>query len=208
MRVVIFGASGQTGRILVDQALAAGHAVTAFVRDSARLPVAHPRLRVVQGDVRDGAAVAGAIAGQDAVLSALGPNRPDFDAMTRGVRHILAAMEQHAVRRLVTLTGAAVPDPNDRPRLLDRVVRFALKRLNPEVLADALRHADQVRASDRDWTIVRVGRLTAGAGTGDVRVGWVGVGTRPFISRADAAAFMLKELQERAHLRQAPMISN
>ena len=53
---------------------------------------------------------------------------------------------------------------------------------------------------------MRVGRLTNGPKAGNVRVGWVGVGTRPFISRADAASFMLLELDERRHVRQAPMI--
>jgi uncharacterized protein YbjT (DUF2867 family) len=96
--VVVFGASGRTGRLLVEQALAAGHAVTAFVRDPARLPVTHARLRVVRGDVRDPQRVAEAVAGQDAVLSALGPNKPEFDAMALGARHILAAMGRHGVR--------------------------------------------------------------------------------------------------------------
>lgn len=208
MKVAIFGASGQTGRQLVEQALAHGHEVTAFVRDPARLPVRHERLRVVQGDVQDAGKVEEAVAGQDAVLSALGPAKPAFNSMTLGARHILAAMKRHGVRRLVTLTGAGVPDPHDRPKLIDRFIRFLLKRINPEVLADAQRHADQVRASDVDWTIGRVGRLTNGPRTGNVRVGWVGVGTRPFISRADAAAFMLEQLKDAAHLRQAPMISS
>src|SRR5688572_18093218 len=108
MKIVVFGASGQTGRLLVEQALAAGHEVTALVRDPSKLAVRHERLRVLQGDVQDAGAVAGAVAGQDAVLSALGPAGPAFTSMTLGARHILAAIEQHGVRRLVTLTGAGV----------------------------------------------------------------------------------------------------
>jgi putative NADH-flavin reductase len=207
VKVVVFGASGQTGRLLVEQALAAGHEVTAFVRDPAKLSLQHERLRVVQGDVQDAGAVAGAVAGQDAVLSALGPAKPAFNSMTLGARHILAGMREHGVRRLVTITGAGVPDPHDRPGPLNQAISFLLKRINPEVLADAQRHVDQVRASDVDWTIVRVGRLTDGPKTGAVRVGWVGVNTKPFVSRADAAAFMLAQLTDPAHLRQAPMIS-
>ena len=84
MKVVIFGASGRTGRLLVEQALAAGHEVTAFVRDPARLPIRHERLRVAQGDVNDAPAVDAAVAGQHAVLSALAPAKPGFDvARTR-----------------------------------------------------------------------------------------------------------------------------
>lgn len=206
MKLVIFGASGATGRQLVEQALAAGHEVTAFVRDTTKLDIRHERLRTVKGDVADAGAVAQAVVGQDAVLSALGPAKPDFNAMTLGARHILDAMRQHGVRRLVTLTGAGVPDPNDRPKLFNHVITFLLKRISPGVLEDAKRHVEQVRASDVDWTIVRVGRLNDGPKSGNVQVGWVGTGPKPFISRADVAAFMLRELEERKHLRLAPMI--
>ncbi len=145
MKVVIFGASGGTGRELVRQALDAGHDVTAFVRDVTRLGVTHERLRVAQGDVRHAAAVSATTAGQDAVLSALGPSKPDFDAMTVGARNILAAMNEHGVRRLVTLTGAGVPDSNARPKLFNHVISFLLKRISPGVLEDATRHVELVR---------------------------------------------------------------
>ena len=206
MKVVIFGASGGTGRELVRRALEAGHEVTAFVRDPARVDVTHERLRVVQGDVKDAGAVARAVAGQDAVLSALGPSKPDFSAMTVGAQHIVAAMEEHGVRRLVTLTGAGVPDANDRPKLFNHLITFLLKRISPGVLEDALRHAERVRASGVEWTIVRVGRMNDGPRSGEMAVGWVGTGPKPFVSRADAAAFMLEEMEARRYVRQAPMI--
>ncbi|HEU5318560.1 MAG TPA: SDR family oxidoreductase [Chloroflexota bacterium] len=208
MRVVIFGASGRTGRRLVEQALARGHEVTAFVRDPAKLALTHDRLRVVRGDVSDGERVAEAIAGQDAVLCALGARGPAFDAMTVGARQIVAAMRDLGVRRLITLTGAGVHDARDRPGVIGRVMVFLLKTLQPRVLADAERHCEQVRASGLDWTIVRVPRLTDGRGTGRVRAGWAGVNTGPTISRADAAGFMLDQLDGGAYVRQAPMISN
>jgi putative NADH-flavin reductase len=77
----------------VKQALEAGHEVTAYVRDPAKLGVTHQRLRVTRGDVRDAAAVAQAVAGQDAVLSALGPSKPDFNTLTEGARHILGGLD-------------------------------------------------------------------------------------------------------------------
>ena len=206
MKLVVFGASGKTGRELVTQALEAGHEVTAFVRDPSKLDLSHERLRIVKGDVGDEAVVSLAVRGQDAVLSALGPSKPAFNSMTLAARHILPAMKKHGVRRLVTLTGAGVPDPNDRPKLFNHFITFLLKRISPGVLEDAVRHVKQVRASDTEWTIVRVGRLNDGPKTGSVQTGWVGTGPKPFISRADTAAFMLRELTERKHVRQSPMI--
>ena len=74
MKLTILGATGATGTCLTSQALAAGHEVTAVVRDPARLAVAaHPRLRTVTADVMDPASIAPAIAGADAVISAVGP---------------------------------------------------------------------------------------------------------------------------------------
>jgi putative NADH-flavin reductase len=74
MKLTIFGATGATGTTLVSQALAAGHEVTAVVRDPARLAVADsPRLRIVTADVMDPDAIGPAVTGADAVLSAVGP---------------------------------------------------------------------------------------------------------------------------------------
>ena len=72
MKLLIFGATGGTGRQLVDQALAQGHEVTAFVRKPSRLPVKHDKLIVMTGSILDQADIDAAVAGHDAVLSALG----------------------------------------------------------------------------------------------------------------------------------------
>ncbi len=112
MRLIVFGASGATGRQLVEQALAANHEVTAFVRNPARFRIEHPRLTVTQGDALDPQRVSAAIAGQDAVLYAIGTNRRStLTVCTESTRHIIAAMKQHGMRRLVCLTayGAAKP---------------------------------------------------------------------------------------------------
>lgn len=94
MSVVVFGATGPLGRCVVNTALAAGHQVTAFVRTPARLEP-HPRLREFTGDVLDASAVAAAVAGHDAVISALGHSQPSPHGhdLHPGASHILAAMK-------------------------------------------------------------------------------------------------------------------
>lgn len=151
MRLVVFGASGGTGRELVRQALERGHHVRAFVRTPAKLGLEHERLEVVQGDVQDPAAVARAVAGVDAVLSALGPtsNKPDAQ-VTRGTENIISAMERQGVRRLVVTGGAGVGDPQDRPNLMNRLVKAALLLMARNVyedMLDQLDTADWVRAA-------------------------------------------------------------
>ncbi|WP_207955773.1 NAD(P)-dependent oxidoreductase [Rubrobacter marinus] len=125
----------------------------------------------------------------------------------RGTEHIVAAMKQHGVRRLVSLTGAGVRDPGDRPKLVDRVFSGLLKVLQRDVLEDAERHAEVVRRSGLDWVIVRAPRLTDGAATGEYRVGSVGENSGTKISRADVAGFMLRELTDDSYVGQAPMVS-
>lgn len=209
MKLAIFGASGKTGRHVVDLALAGGHTVTALIRDPSKLPTKDDRLTIVQGDVLDPVKVDQVIAGADAVISVLGhsPASPD-NVLTVATDHIVAAMRKHGVRRLVSLTGAGVPDSNDQPRLWNKAISWLLARLQPKLLQDSERQAGQIRSSDLDWVIVRVPRLTDQPRKGSYRVGFVGKGTGALIPRADVADFLLKQAMDATHLRQAPMISS
>ena len=208
MKIIVFGSTGGTGRVLVEQALAAGHQVTAFMRDPSKSSVQHEHLKIVQGDVRDAAQVAEAIKGQDAVLSAFGPRRgsKDTDLMTVGTKNVLATMKKHGVRRFISQSGAGVVDERDEPSVPRTIIRGILKLSAPHVLADAEQQFALIKASDLDWTIVRVPRLKAGAQTGNCRAGYKPPrGTA--VSRGDIADFMLKQLNDNMYVRQAPIIS-
>jgi putative NADH-flavin reductase len=209
MKLAIFGASGRTGRPLVQQALDAGNTVTALVRTPATFPIQNERLIIVQGDATDPAAVEKVVQGADAVLSALGQtkNSPP-DMQTVATKNIIAAMQKYGVSRFVSLTGAGVDAPDDQPKLINHVIKFALKAMSGKVLKDAENHAEVLRNSDIDWTIVRGPMLNEGPHTGQYRVGWVGVNTGTRISRADVADFMLKQVRDTTYLRKAPMISD
>ncbi len=208
MKLTIFGASGRTGRPLVEQALSEGHEVTAFVRDPAKMKLNHERLMPVKGDVKDRAAVDEAIAGADAVLSVIGHTKTSGkDVQTVGTENIVAVMKKHGVRRLVSLTGAGVRDPKDEPKLFDKAITGLLKLLQKDVLEDAENHARAVEKSDLDWVIVRGPMLTEGERKDEYRVGYVGKNSGSKISRADIADFMLKQLEDDTYLGQKPMVS-
>lgn len=214
MRVTIFGATGKTGKLLVEEALSAGHDVVAFTRTSSKLnpatsaSAAQRKLTVVQGALENAADVERAVAGVDAVISVLGPGSNAADLpITRGMQNILAAMQKHKVKRLIVSTGAGVRDADDQPKLADKLIVSLLKLVNKNVLQDMVSTVEVVRASDRDWTIVRVPMLTDDPPTGALRVGAVGkdIGTR--VGRADLAAFLLKQIGSATHVRRAPAIS-
>lgn len=209
MQVTIFGATGRTGQHLVRHSLDAGHEVVAFARTPSKLEIEHERLSIVQGDVTDAARVREAVAGADAVLSALGPDR-DAPAgfMRQAVDHMLAAMRHEGVRRLLVVVGAGVGDPRDRPRLLDRLIGALIKLISRPYYKEMIDLVETVRASDLDWTLVRVPMLVDDPGTGSPRVGYLGgnVGTR--LSREDLARFMVAQLESETYLRQAPVVSS
>lgn len=207
MKIAIFGASGRTGKLLVGQGLDAGHEITGFVRDPARLPFVHMNLKLFLGDIDDASLVDHCIAGQEAVICAIGPTRGSpKNIMTIAAYHIINAMERHGVRRLVTLTHSGVHDPQDPPHLKDRAITSLFKFRADDVLEDSIRHVEAIRASDLDWVVVRAGILTDELPSREVQVGYVGKGTGEKISRADVAAFMLEQVSQDAYLHQAPMI--
>lgn len=209
MKLAIFGATGKTGRHLVEQALAKGHIVTALARNPDKLVLGHDRLKVVQGDIRDADKVAQTVAGADAVISVLGPtsNKEEM-SVSQGVDNILAAMRQHGVRRLIQSAGAGVRDPQDQPTLVHAFFGGLVRLLSPNVVADMEQVVDKVRGSRLDWTVVRVPMLTEDAGTGNVRVGYVGKDIGPRLARPDLADYLLKQLEEPTYVGKAPAISN
>ena len=209
MKIAVFGATGRTGIHIVQQALEAGHEIVALARTPAKLSISHPHLKIVQGDIYHAAQVEQTVTGVEAVISVLGPtsNQPEF-AISTGMEIILAALQRQNVKRLIISAGAGVSDPQDAPKLFDKAIGLLLRTFSRNVYEDMLRVVATVRASDRDWTVVRVPMLTDGPLTGQIRIGMVGKGTGPRISRADMAAFMLKQVTDTQYLHQAPVVSN
>lgn len=201
MRLTIFGATGGTGTCLVQQALAAGHEVTAVVRDPARLSVpASPRLRVITADVLDPASIVTSVAGVDAVITAIGPRANGRTTISQdSVHSIIGAMSKAGTRRLITVSGTIAADEGDGP-----VLRYLLKPLARAtqlryVCADMRRAEAEVRDSQLDWTIMRPPRLTDRPGTGRYRTAIDRNPARAFsLPRADLAACILGLVSDRS----------
>ena len=201
MRLLVFGATGGTGRQCVDQALAQGHQVTAFVRQPAALAVQHPDLTIIQGDIADQDVVQRAIPGHDVVLSALG-TRGGPSALVEGTRNILAAMQTHGVRRSLWVSSLGAGDSLQQMGWLSQTL--IVKGLLRKAIEEKNAQEQIIVASRGDWIIARPGGLTDGPLTGTYRVTGPGdkVG-RPSISRADVADFMLKNLSDDRYVRKA-----
>ena len=210
MKLTIFAATGGIGRQLLGQAVAAGHDVTAVARNPRGLSPVPARAVAADLASADPAALQPAVAGADAVLSALGPRtRADAGVAARGTEVITEAMRAAGVRRVIVVSAAPIGtiaspgrphpprhDPGDgfiiRYRA-DPIVKRALRAHYADLarMEDVLRDSD----SDLDWTIVRPPRLTDKPVTGRYRTAYgQNIRRGVFVSRADVAHYMLSVL--------------
>ena len=209
MRVTVFGGTGPTGLLLVRELLGRGHDVVALARDARRLPSGETRLRVVEAPLTDAAAIRATLEGADAVASALGPHgRSPGLPITAGLARIVSAMGECGVRRIVQISTASAPDQRDLPAFKQRLLASAVCTLVPSAYAEIVAMAEELRASDLDWTLVRVPLLrTSGHAPEPVRVGYPGrdrIGF--FVRRENLAAFIAEQLALTKYVHQAPMI--
>jgi putative NADH-flavin reductase len=209
MKVLIIGATGGTGRALVEQALTQGHVVTAFVRNPVKMRTVHERLIVVKGDVLDYDSLETAVRGQDAVLSALGHSRfiVKNTILSDGTKNIIRAMEKHGVKRFICETSLGVGDRKGKLGLYYTL--FVIPFIIFFYYKDKELEERYIMESSLDWTIVRPGQLTNGKMRGVYREG-LNVGnwfSSVRISRADVADFMLKQLTDNSYLHKTPGIS-
>ena len=208
MKIVVFGATGGTGRHVIEQALAQGHDLTAFVRNAEALAMRHDRLRVIVGDsTGDPARIEAAIREQDVVVSALGRrNSLRSDGLiTKSLAAIIPAMERAGVRRIFLVSAHGVGESGRNAPLVPRIM---YKLLLAGLFADKKSAGDALRASGLDWTIMYPVMLTDGLVTGRYRVGEVlQLSGMPKIARADVAHFIVSQLESDTWLRKGAVIS-
>jgi putative NADH-flavin reductase len=200
MNIFIAGANGGIGRRAVEQALQAGHRVTALVRDPAKLPLVHPNLTIVKGDIMQPETFAHQMEGQQVVLSALGvsggllSDKPTT-LYSQGNANLLKAMEQYSVKRFVCISASALDISPVIPWYFRLAAKYIVQKLLKHMYADLRQMESIVKASKADWTIIRPPQLTDGPLTGNYRMA-----VNQFlknclkISRADVAHWMLNNL--------------
>lgn len=172
--------------------------MVAFARTPGKLQISHARLHIFRGDAMEYTDVDAAVAGADAVLSALGHGRTTPAGMqTEAARNIVRAMENHGVRRLIDLTNSGVRRRGDRPPITDKVLVALLEKFGRKIIDDGRGHAREIQSSGLDWVIARATRLTKGKKAGRCRSDHViraGIPRR--IPRADMAGFMLDQVTD------------
>lgn len=202
MKLLVLGATGATGRLVVDQALAAGHTVRALVRSPQKLEPARPGLDVVAGQATDTGDVTQAMVGVDAVISALGAN--GGTVITDATRAVISGATTAGVARFVYLSSFAVL----RDRLSGPAKAMSSLAMSAMV-KDKTAAEDALRASNLDWTVVHAVRLTNGPATQGAKelppTATLRMGDT--VSRADVAAWLLAAVADTSTSRRSVVIA-
>ena len=205
MKVLVLGATGGTGRLIVSDAVAKGHSVVALVRSTAAADL--PGAALIEGDARDESTLARALDGCDAVVSALGTGIGfrKVSLLTEATRALIPAMTRSGVRRLVCISALGVGDSRGHGGFIfDRLFQPLLLS---QAYKDKNRQEAVFRASSLDWVIVRPGMLIDGPARGRVKAvaDLAGINGGK-IARADVARFVVDQLTTDTWLRQTPVI--
>lgn len=202
-KIIVFGATGGTGRQVVEQALQSEYQVTVVARNPDAFPLRYAQLTVIRGDVLQPDTFQQAMSGQDVVISCLGSQKREPTSLySEGIQNIADAMQQAGVDRLLCLSAIAVEVPPHGSWLIKLVTKHILQRLFKHLYADMLRMEEFLRGSSLNWTVVRPPQLTDGKPTGCYRTTLNEPIRNPTkISRADLAHYLLSHLTDEATFR-------
>ncbi|CAM0712219.1 NAD(P)-dependent oxidoreductase [Acinetobacter baumannii] len=209
MKLTLFGATGKTGKYLIEEALIRGFEVTVFVRTQTIFD--HPHVTIIRGDINDQNMLKKAIQGTDAVLSALGPtsfHHPMNTPITKAMESIINVMKQENIQRLIAISTGTAKDPNDGFDFKIWFPALFIKFLMRNAYTDIIKLASVIRASDLNWTMVRVAFLTNQSVSTHLNIGLYGhTKHKWYISRQNVAKFILDQISKTDFIQQAPGIS-
>lgn len=211
MNIAVLGATGKTGQTVVEQALAAGHNVTALVRRPEGLSIRHPQLRIVVGDARDASIIEEIVCGQDGVISSLGipaagtthAEIDDSQVVTvcdQSTKLLFEAMPRHKVRRVVLMSTHGSGGSNDGSPYVLWLRDLVGNRAKDKDDMEAFIAASQ---ADVEWTVIRNPAIYDGPlGRKHDVYTKIELNRSSRVTYADLAAFAISEVVSPAHVRQ------
>jgi len=198
-KIVVFGATGGTGKFVVEQALEVGCQVTVIVRNPDKFAIINKNLEIIKGDVLQPITFEKSVKGKDAIISCLGSNRKKPTTVySQGVTNIAIAMGKAGIKRIICISAGAVIVPPNSSFMIKFVVKNILQRLFKYIYTDMLLMETVLSKSDLDWTVIRAPRLTNNKRTGKYRIAINEHLTKPSsISRADLADYIITHLNDK-----------
>ena len=205
MKIVLFGASGPTGQLMISEAIRRNHSVVALARNPEKINLSHPNLRMVQGDVMNFADVDKIVNGMDVVISALGVSAQIKDkdlppTRSNGTANLIKAMNKHGVKRIICITSQGAGDTKHSAGL---IMRFLVAFMWKNRFKDVNKQEKLLFESHLDYTIVRPPALTNQPGTGKIFAGSYSTFLGSSISRGDLAKFIVDETENNHWIQKA-----
>lgn len=210
MKVTLLGATGNTGPVLIQEALKRGYDVTAFARTSSQFK--DSRIKIIYGEYSNKIKLSEAIKGADAVVSALGPtkiNHPLSLPILQAYKSVIETMEAVGVKRLIATSTPTAPDPEDKSLFTVWFPALLIHMFLRTSYNDMVAYPNLIRGSKLDWTMVRLNLLKNRPATRKISIGLCGqVEHTLTVSREDVAIFMMDQIEDKSFINQAPAISN
>lgn len=208
MRIALFGATGNAGDAILRQCRAAGHELRVLARHPGAIADADGGVTTTAGDVRELTAVSHVISGAEVVVSAIGgTTAANLAVLDQGTAAILTAMSQHGIRRLIVIQGFHLAWPGDPGNLGQHAMNAVLRMWKRQLHPDTYRMASRLRASELDWTLIRMPRLIAGPADNHYRTGALALGPWSKVTTGQVAHYTLHCLAAGECVRGAPMIA-
>ena len=197
-KIVVFGATGGTGKLVVKQALHAGHPVTVVVRDPDVFTIQHENLEIIKGDVFQPPGFENTVREKDVVVSCLGiQKREPTTVYSEGIKNIIEAMQKAGVNRIICVSAGAVIIPPKSSFMLKFITKNILQWLFKYTYADMLLMERILRESNLNWTVIRTSWLRNTKHTGKYRTTINEHLRNPSkISRADLADYIINHLTD------------
>ena len=205
MKIAVIAANGRSGSAFVAKALAAGHSVRAGVLGPSRL-TASPNLIIVPCDATKTDQLRRLVEDCDAVVSLIGHVKGSPPRVqTEAINNLITIMTELGLRRVVSLTGTGVRFPGDKITLTDRILNLSISLIDPNRVQDGIDHVAALKASQLDWTVIRVLKLQNVAAK-PYRLSADGP-TKPYVGRDEVASAILEVLTRKSFVQAAPIIA-
>lgn len=208
MKIVVFGASGRVGRLVIEKLLERDYEVVAFVHRTNNF-VAHPKLTVFQGDIHNKDDVAKALTSCDVVMSTLGSwGTPTKDIVSTAIQNIIPAMKETGLSRIITLTGTAVRASTDIMKPIDKLLYRIFGLIAPKIQKDGEAHVILLEASNLEWTILRSPAMRSRGKFGSPKLSLSAPSPFATAHRQDVASALIDQIDDSSFVSKAPFITS
>jgi len=210
MKVLLFGATGFTGKAVLPELLEKGHNVTALVRSKQKVKISHPNLKLIEGNVLDRELMNRAMQGQEAVINCLGKNKgSDKNLLSSFTEKVIKSMNQNKVSRLIALSNVGAGDSyKTQPFVFRRILLPTILKWLQELIEDKNIMEPMIQKSNLNWTILRFPKISEKPSKKRILISHDGRGLSFSISLKDCAKFIVSQLEDNSLYFQSPSISN